>query len=506
MAKQTILSKIAGTVSSKRWRSIFGGAASEIRPSDPFIYGAGATTVAALLGNAKKQARPRQEIYRKWEEMESDAIVSTALTMLVTAALGGHETSGDLVFIEPTAAAQGDSRLTKIVEEIAATVGPMLNAIAAQTAYQAAAFGDSYVRIYADEGVGIVDLYADELVRPPLVQPFERGSRTVGYAVYTGEKAFERLTVAQMARCKMPRTQWVPQMGVVEKSMRLAITEDRVEDLPLIPSMVGGSLLFAAERPYEDLSAALLGLVGQRWMDSIDEQMLTVNVESMTPDQRRLFMESITAMLKTSKERAENAAKSATPIMERVRHILPVYAEKQVVTMGQREQGRSSSITIDDVLLHAKLLAGAIGVDLSMLGFADQLAGGLGEGGFFRTSAQVAERSRVIRIALSKAFSDIIDIHTLHKYGAVFDQAERPWAINFFGSVSAMEAEKQRTRLDAANAGLLLIQGMQQLRDLGVDKEIMTDFLIKEMMLDSDQAELYAKIVDAHGGDSDEPI
>ena len=40
-------------------------------------------------------------------------------------------------------------------------------------------------------------------------------------------------------------------------------------------------------------------------------------------------------------------------------------------------------MSIDDIMLHAKLLAGALGVDLSMLGFADTLAGGLGEGGFF---------------------------------------------------------------------------------------------------------------------------
>ena len=493
------MSRIAGTISQSRLKSIF-GAADEIRSSDQYLLGTGATTVAALLGNAKKSARSRQDIYGKWEEMESDAIVSTALTLLITAALGGHETSGDLVFIEPTADAQKDKRLTKIVEEIASAIGPKLNEIAIQTAYQAATFGDSYVRIYTEDKAGVVDLYADELVRPPLVQPFERGSRTAGYVVYTGERAFQRLSIGQMARCKMPRTQWVPQMGVVEKAMRLAITEDRIDQLPLIPAMAGGSLLFPAERAYDDLSSALLGLVGQRWMDAIDEQIITFNVDSMTPEQRTLFMQSITSIFKASKERAESAAKSARPVMERVRHILPVFADKQMLTVGQREQGRASTITVDDVMLHAKLLAGAIGVDLSMIGFADQLSGGLGEGGFFRTSAQVAERSRVIRVALSKVFCDIIDVHTMHKYGAVFEPNNRPWMINFFGSISAMEAERQRTRLDAANAGLLLIQGMQQLRDMGADKTIMTDFLIKEMMLDADQAELYAQIVDADSG------
>jgi hypothetical protein len=85
----------------------------------------------------------------------------------------------------------------------------------------------------------------DETIRPPMVQPFERGSRTVGFAVYTGERGFERLDVSQMARLKNARVQWVPQYGVVEKAVRLAIAEDDIDSLPIMPSMVGGSLLYA---------------------------------------------------------------------------------------------------------------------------------------------------------------------------------------------------------------------------------------------------------------------
>ena len=170
-----------------------------------------------------------------------------------------------------------------MADEIAADLGPIFDRVAFQMAYAGAAFGDSYARIYMDAR-GVVDLYTDEMVRPQLVQPFERGSRTVGYAVYVGERNFERLDVSQLARLKMPRTQWVPQHGVVEKALRLALTENDVDALPVMPSMAGGSLLYNAEEAYDNLTASLLGLVGQRWMDSIDEQMVAVNLESMTLD------------------------------------------------------------------------------------------------------------------------------------------------------------------------------------------------------------------------------
>lgn len=486
-------------MTAKRWASSFISPARKIDEANAILYGAGSTTVAALLGSGRRGARSRPIIYEKWSMMEGDPIVSTALMLLVTSALGGHETSGDIVFIEKTAEAKKDKRLAAIADEIAADLAPIFNRVAFQIAYTGAAFGDAYARIYAD-GRGVIDLHADEMLRPPLVQPFERGSRTVGYLVYVGERNKERLDISQVARMKMPRTQWVPQYGVVEKSLHQAITEDDIDQLPVIPSMAGGSLLYSAEEPYDNLIASLLGLVGQRWMDSIDEQMIGVNLDSMTLEQQERFMESVKGMFLSSKLRAEQAVKTGRPVMERIRHILPVFNEKQLTTVGPAnggQPGRAATISIEDVMLHARLLSGALGVDLSMLGFADQLSGGLGEGGFFRVSAQAAERARIIRVALSEFFNHVIDIHTIRRYGVVFDAKERPWEINFFGSISALEAEKQRTRSDSMNAGMLLVQSMQMMKELGASKEIMTEFLAKTMLLDEDQAQLYATIVDA---------
>jgi len=499
--------------------SLFGGntrnyetetaSASEITQSDTMLYGAGMTTVASLMASGSRKARTRQSIYDQWSQMEADPICSAALTLLTTAALGGHETNGDLVFIEKRAGHCEDAKMERLVEEVRADLLPLFNGCAFNIGYLAAAFGDAYARVYSEQGRGVVDLYTGELVRPPLVQAFERGSRTVGFAVYTGEKNFQRLDKTQMARIRMPRTQWVPQHGVFEKSIKLALEQDDINALPLMPAMAGGSLLYAAEEPYNNLSASLLGLVGQRWIDSIDEQMLTVNLNEMSKSQQQRFLESIKAMLSKSKQVAESAANGGRPIMERIRHIIPVFGDKQLTSMQAAnggQSGRSANISIEDIMLHARLTAGAIGVDLSMLGFADMLAGGLGEGGFFRTSAQVAERARVIRVALADFFNQVIDIHTLHKHGVVIPAAERPWSINFYGSISALESEKQRTRSEGMSVGLMLAQGMQQLKELGADKQMMMRFLTDIMALDEDQAEQYAANLARQSAPDDEEV
>lgn len=494
--KPGLLTRMTG-IGAKRWAATNIAPAQEITQADTFLYGAGTTTVASLLGSGKKLARTRQVIYHKWAYMESDPICSTAIGLLVTTALGGHETSGQLIFVEKSAETEKNKRLATIVDEISRDIGPILNKVAFQMAYTGAAFGDSYARIYSDQS-GVVDLYTDELVRPQLVQPFERGSRTVGYAVYIGERNFERLDVSQLARLKMPRTQWVPQHGVYEKSIRIALKEDDIDALPIMPAMAGGSLLFSAEEAYDNLSASLMGLVGQRWMGSIDEQMIGVNMDSMTKEQQEMFIKSVTGMLRKSKELSEAAVKNGRPVMERIRHLIPVFGEKQLVNVGgQTQTGRTSDISIEDVMLHARLLAGALGVDLSMLGFADQLAGGLGDGGFFRVSASAAERARVIRVSLAEFFNQVIDIHTYKRYGVVFPAGERPWTINFYGSISALESEKQRTRADAMNSGMMLAQALQTMKDMGANEKIMVSFLSKTMMVDDDQAKLFASIVNA---------
>ena len=176
----------------------------------------------------------------------------------------------------------------------------------------------------------------------------------------------------------------------------------------------------------------------------------------------------------------------------------------QGLNAGGGGNGRGGSIGTEDVVFHAKLLTGALGSDLSMLGFSDMLSGGLGEGGFVRTSIQTAERSRTIRVALVEFFNHLIDVHVAYRYGVKYDPAKRPWQINFYGNISSMEAERQRTAMDAANAGLGLAQLFQTLKDSGLDEKSMANFLERTVKLDAEDAAMYAKAIaksKSEGGD-----
>jgi hypothetical protein len=468
-------------------------------------YNYDAVSVSMLLGSGRRQARSRTDLYRKWHYMAGDPIISTALRAHVMMALGGHETSGDVVFIEAKPDAEKDKGRMKIVQELQADLLPIFNRVAHPIAFNAAAFGDSYARVYVKEGEGIQDLYTDEMVYPPLVQPYERGNQTMGFVISTGRKFFERMTIKQIVRMKMPRMLYTAQVRVVEKALQANIKEDNLEELPLLPALIGGSFLEAADEAYDNLTSALGGLVGQRILNSIDESMIGANLEGMTVEQRKEFMESLKRMLQASKDRAAKAVQEGKPVTERTYHIMPTFSEKQMtqITNFNGTSG-AQSMSIEDVMFHAKLLAGALGIDLSMLGFADILSGGLGDGGFFRTSAQAAEKSRIIRTALTQFYDDIVDLHTFSKYGWVFDKGDRPYKINFYGSISALENEKQASRERAMNGSAMLVQTLSQLKELKLGKDVNKQLLERNMEVDEDLAQLIAVGIEKAPSDEEE--
>lgn len=457
-------------------------------------YGADYVGVDVLLGSGKRSSRSRVDIYRKFHYMMGDPIISSALRLHVTMALGGHETTGETVFIERKSDIKDGDKRAAIVDDLVRQVAPILNKHAHSICFNACGFGDAYGRVYTREKHGLIDIDTGELVYPPLVQPFDRANDTVGYVVSTGRRLNERLTIKQLARMKMPRMLYLPQTRALEKAIRQNIVEDDPELLQPLPALVGGSFLEAAEEPYDNLISSLRGLVSQRILSSIDETLVGVNLDGMTIEQRKLFMTSLTKMLKTMKDRADKHVRDGEFSTQRNIHVLPTSGDKQLTQISSfNGTDNGANVNIEDVMLHARLLSGALGIDLSMLGFADQLTGGLGEGGFNQTSAQAAERSGIIRTAFTEFANKLIDLHMLAKYGWVFDEGDRPFNVNFYGSIAALEAKEQASRERSMNATAMMVQTMQQLRDMGLPEDVVEMIFAQGMQLDADYAKSLAK-------------
>lgn len=485
--KRKLLSSLASATRSAA-QLLLGEVADPQIQTSVSTFDADYVGVEMLLGNTDRPARSRVDIYRKWHHMVQSGLMHTILRLKVQMALGGHETTGETVFIEPKpGATAGEVKMVAELQELA----KFFNQNAHQVCFNAAGYGDAFARLYTRKGYGIHAMSAD--IFPFMVQPYEVLGQTVTYVVALGEKVTSRISHMDMIRMKMPRMGYLPQMRAVENAQKINLETNEPAEMQPLPALIGGSLLEACEEDFDNLEAALRGLVGQRIAGSIDETMIGANMSDMTAEQQESFMRSLEKMLKTMKQRAEDAVRTGRYSTSRHFHIMPTFNEKQL-TQVSSFTGTSNSgagTNIEDVMFHARKLAGTAGIDLSMVGFADQLTGGLGEGGFNRTSSQGAEGSRIIRTAFTAFCNDAIDRHMIAKHGRTWADDERPYIINFYGSIAALEAEKQASRERAINSSLMLVQMMAQMRDLGLPPETNEQMFIKAE-LDHDFAKVLA--------------
>lgn len=470
--------------------------------------------IEMLLGASDRPARSRSAIYQKWHYMIQDGLISTILRLHVQMALGGHETTGETIFIEAKPNASAADR--KAIDELQ-FIAKILNKHAHGMCFNACAFGDSYARLYTKKGEG---MFAFDSEQPfaPLVQPYVELGQTVGYIVSLGSKLQSRFNHLDMVRMRMPRMVNLPQMRAIENAQKINLEATDLRDMRPLPDLVGGSFLEAAEVDYDNLISALRGMIGQRISGSIDETMIGANLSDMTAAQQKLFMDSLEKMLKSMKTRAEEAVRTGTYATSRNFHVMPTFNEKQLTQISSFQGGSNSGAgaNIEDVMFCARKLAGTLGIDLSMVGFADQMTGGLGEGGFNRTSSQAAERSRIIRSSFMQTVNDTIDRHMLAKHGRCWADDERPYDVNFFGSIAALEAEKQASRERAISGGVMLLQGMDLMRTMGLPESMMEQFMATMMEVDTDKAKIFAKGIKeakppapdmggGFGGDDNEP-
>lgn len=452
----------------------------------------------------EKIPRTRQQIYTMWELMQRDPQVAEAMSLHVTAALGGHESTGDMIFITPHDRIRGKGArakdLRERVEREARRIAPIINRHAFAMARQAISFGDSYARIFTDDTHGVIGLKNDRDTSPTLIMPFERAGETIGFHGLMEEnleRTIAKLSPMQLLRVKMPRIENIPQMPMQVWQDEKTLIYDKRSDNPILPAEVGGSFLYPIEDVWQDVTISRAGLNNQQIADSVKQAFLTINMESMPPAQQKKYKKGLTDMLTNYRSTIEESFKGGESLHGTKYHILPQWGDKQILqSVGDLSQ-RLAPLNENLLMLHLRRLAGGLGIDLSLMGWADMLAGGLGDGAAFHTSAQIMRRSMLIRQALIDAFNHLFKIHWGIKYNEYFEFEEYPWQFDFFSDQNAAAAQTLSNRQNKANTLAIEAQAIMSIKELGLSKE--TAQLILEDRLDYDLhlAEQVAKSITA---------
>ncbi|WP_151765801.1 hypothetical protein [Acinetobacter colistiniresistens] len=459
---------------------------------DPFTLGTYETPELAK--------RSRKELYTLYKVMGKDPTLSACLNLLTTAALGGHESRGQVVFINPADSLLGGGLnardIRRKIELEKPYIEELINSIIYPLCRMATQYGDSYTRMYGEKDYGITNLLCNELTESPLIQPYEQGGRTIGFHVLEQNQfnvpKLTRLTTYQMARMKMQRVSPVPQFKNTYQLIGRILADNNLNNLPLIPSEVGGSFLQDAEEPWEKAILNMAALDSQQIADSVMQSFLTVNMANMPEAARKTYRASLKKMLEETKNNIRNALKGGDALFQRFYHILPVWDDKDVLTpMGDIAQ-RSSPLSIEYLMLHFRRMTGTLGIDISLTGWADMLAGGLGDGVSFHTSAQVMQRAMLIRQAATPTINHIINMHFGYKYGITFKPGRYPWKVEFYSDISAAAEQALNSKNTRASTLMAVSQAITLLKDLGLGPKENKILLTTILGLDDDEAERIA--------------
>lgn len=395
--------------------------------------------------------------YPLLEEMATYPTLATALNIHLTHALSYDKKTNSILTLQPVnKGSQADySAAQKICDELNNDLGSMLNEHIALFTQVAAVLGISYVRPYAEPGLGIIGMECSYYTLPQFIREYHVGGQLAGFTGdYLKSEYGGKILAEPWDLIPLRIAGWRPRASVIPSysgAETYNLLSDPMSRTPAETQNYGCSLLEPAYESYENLKEATRALRSARMNSAKIDRLLSVAMNSLDPTQAAKYQHTISQVLRRSADIMESRAIRGRWSPTVTNTVLPVLGDgKQQMSIDTHSI--DPNITgIDDIMLHLKQMAGAVGLDYSLLGWADAMSGGLGEGGFLRTSIQAAARSQWLRMGAEVFIHRAIDIHMANKYGKVWTPQDRPYAVRFNSANSALQQEENDAADSRAN-------------------------------------------------------
>lgn len=442
--------------------SYFVGAGSRsgvLSPVDPFACGN-----ATLSGEEARLARelPLERVarYASLESMARDPTIDSALKMHIGHALSVKSDSWEAVAIDPVEPG-GD----KIVDELKAVLQQLINEQIGKWGYNAALYGTAFVRVYGEQGKGILNVRSDYYTHPRFIKKYEKAGQLAGFTTsHQGASPEARsrqimlLPPWSFVEFQIPTWQ---NMELCEPTAYGAIPVDLSIDGYDKESIVesnsyGESLIATAYQPWLDLLNAVDSMNMSRKNAARLERLIGVNTGRLDPERAANYLNMMSSQLvHTEREMARQSYRRGF-VQTVINRLIPIFGDTKGRLDINTVQGTPDISGLEGVNFHIKRLGGALGIDPAMLGFADFLSGGLGDGGFMRVSIMAAMKAQSLRKAIFNGVQRLCELHVAYKYGKVFLPEDQPWKITFNSVSTALEREERETLESSANvAGTL---------------------------------------------------
>ena len=399
--------------------------------------------------------KDRGEKYKIYEELSKSGAINEALNIHITYALAPDNVTKKSFWLKAT-----KPEFKPLVDDLNASVVKKINEDIIRWANVMTRYGVAYVRPILVEGKGLVDFEFNYYTLPKFIREYERSGKTAFFTSQHMKKAnsggIDPVPPWKLIPLKIPY--YTPDSDQEPDSIAkgtYSLLNDDHRELAIETQNYGESFLSHAWEPYQNFKRSLESLLGSRENASKREWLILAQLGSKTPQAAATWLDELAKSMKSdddfNEKRRLNGA--ARPTVER--KILPITGDSTIDTSLMEASPNISHI--EDVLFHFKSLTASLGLDYTMLGFADMMSGGLGEGGFLQTSIQSARRAQMIRLAVEAFIERACILHLFYKNKkTLLKDQPIPWEIIFNSMSSTIQAQEDEEREKKANRAALL--------------------------------------------------
>lgn len=428
------------------------------------------------------------------QEMAQDSTISAALNLHLSYALSTPTDSDMCMYLEPI-----DEKDTEYVKQLEREVVVPIARNAFNWGRIMAIYGVGYFRPYAEVGKGITHFECNYYTMPRQIREYERSGQLAGF---TSENLKEHQDGSQvrlaepwsLVPMKMPL--YTPDLydePVNYGGEKYSLYSDAYTRTPIETQNYGTSILESAYESWTLLRQSIRSLSASRVNAAMIDRIITAEMEGLDSGRAAEYINGIAQQFQKDRDNIVKQADKSGIIPTVINRILPSLSPGKGGLNIDTFSIDPNIAHIEDIMFQLKRMAGTLGVDPSMLGFGDLLAGGLGEGGYFRTSIQAALIANMIRSAMSDAVHRSIDIHTIHKDGKVWTDANRPYRLKFHSVNTALALEESQANESAANYATTLATVLDMIEQSAIAQSpsLKSHFYTSVLKFDAEKSKVF---------------
>ncbi len=425
------------------------------------------TSQADSIGIGLSLPSDRLSRYPILEEMAKSATVSSALNIHLAHALSPSKRTGLAFSINAKNPADKEevARCAELMDDL----GEMINTGLPSWALLMTIFGVGYTRPYGEPGRGIINIESSYYTLPYFIQEFQQSGVLAGF---TGDYLLspeneQRVLADPWSIVAIKNPFWIPSRNIIPSN-----TGTRGYSLLTAPGHhqvaetqnYGTSFLENSYESFMNLCGALNALKATRYNAAKIDRLIALTTGTLDPVNAANYTRTVTQSLKRNSEALSKRSLQANTMPTVLNHLIPVMGDgKNNITIDT--QYIPADINgIEDVMFHLRQLCSSLGIDSTMLGWADQMSGGLGEGGWAQTAISAALRAQWLRQGASETICRLIDIHLAYKYGKAYLPNQRPYVLTFNSMNTALQSEEARDQDARANFISIITQILDQIQ------------------------------------------